>query len=187
MTSDLAERLARLTPGGKRLVIAIDGRAGSGKTTLAGELAAILKCPVVKMDHFFLRAEQRTPERLSEPGGNVDRERFSEEVLPYLGSGAGFSYRPFQCGSRMSLGPPVEVPGGKSIIVEGTYSHHPGFGDYCDARIFLDVDPAEQMRRIERRDGPEKADVFKSRWIPMEELYFSEFGAMEKADMVIRF
>lgn len=33
------------------------------------------------MDDFFLRIEQRTPERMTEVGGNVDYERFLETVL----------------------------------------------------------------------------------------------------------
>ena len=49
------------------------------------------------MDHFFLRPEQRTPERLRTPGENVDHERFLEEVLCPLRAGRVFWYRPFDC------------------------------------------------------------------------------------------
>lgn len=35
-------------------------------------------------DDFFLRPEQRTPERLAEPGGNLDRERMKSEVIDRL-------------------------------------------------------------------------------------------------------
>lgn len=35
------------------LLIAIDGRAASGKTTLAAMLQKELNCNVVHMDHFF--------------------------------------------------------------------------------------------------------------------------------------
>ena len=65
-------------------VIAMDGRAAAGKTTLAEELAVTLGGAVVHMDDFFLPGELRTPERLAAPGGNVHAERFVEEVLPYL-------------------------------------------------------------------------------------------------------
>ena len=49
------------------------------------------------MDDFFLRPEQRTPERFSEPGGNVDRERFLSEVLLPLRQGEAVDYRRFDC------------------------------------------------------------------------------------------
>ena len=63
------------------LVIALDGRCGSGKSTLSRRLSDTYPCSVIHMDDFFLRPEQRTEERLSETGGNIDYERFEEEVI----------------------------------------------------------------------------------------------------------
>ena len=56
------------------VIVAIDGKCTSGKTTLASQLAEIYDCNVFHMDDFFLRPEQRTPERFAEDGGNVDNE-----------------------------------------------------------------------------------------------------------------
>ena len=61
------------------MLIAVDGRCASGKTTLASALERETGCNVIHMDHFFLRPEQRTKQRLEEPGGNVDYERFQED------------------------------------------------------------------------------------------------------------
>ena len=72
-----------------RLLVAVEGGSASGKTTLAALLARVYDCSVFHMDDFFLRPEQRTGERLAEPGGNVDRERFAEEVLRPLTGGQG--------------------------------------------------------------------------------------------------
>ena len=78
------------TARGKNFVmVAIDGKCTSGKTTLASKLAEIYDCNVFHMDDFFLRPEQRTSERFAEIGGNVDYERFQEEVLFPLRSGSG--------------------------------------------------------------------------------------------------
>ena len=79
------------------VIVAIDGKCTSGKTTLASKLAEIYDCNVFHMDDFFLRPEQRTPERFVEVGGNVDYERFQDEVLLPLKTGKAFSYRPFDC------------------------------------------------------------------------------------------
>lgn len=81
----------------QRLLIAVDGRCAAGKTTLAAHLQGSLSCNVIHMDHFFLRQEQRTAERLNEPGGNVDYERFLAEALLPLKQGGSFSYRPYSC------------------------------------------------------------------------------------------
>ena len=110
------------------VTVAIDGKCTSGKTTLASQLAEIYDCNVFHMDDFFLRPEQRTPERFAEVGGNVDYERFCEEVLFPLKSGKTFSYRPFDC-STFTLAASVTVTPKKLNIIEGTYSHHPYFGN----------------------------------------------------------
>ena len=80
-----------------RVIVAVDGRCGSGKSTLADMLSARLDAPVVRMDHFFLRPEQRTKERLSVPGGNSDRERLIEEVLIPMRESGEFEYGVYRC------------------------------------------------------------------------------------------
>ncbi len=78
-------------------VIAIDGRAASGKSTLARMLARIMDAGVVQMDDFFLPPELRTAERFAQAGGNVHYERFMTEVLPFLRDEKAFGYRIFDC------------------------------------------------------------------------------------------
>lgn len=77
----------RKRDGTNRLLVALEGGSASGKTTLAALLEAVYGCSVFHMDDFFLRPEQRTPERYAQPGGNVDRERFWQEVLEPLAPG----------------------------------------------------------------------------------------------------
>ena len=137
-------------------VIVIDGPCASGKSTMAIQLASILEGEVIRIDDFFLPMELRTKERLAEAGGNVHYERFKEEVVSKLGSGEKFSYTRFDC-SIMDYGKSVEVPASKWRIVEGSYSHHPYFGEYGDIRIYSMIDSDEQMRRILKRNGEEMA------------------------------
>ena len=165
-------------------VIAIDGRAASGKTTLSGQLAAVLEADVIHMDDFFLPLDLRTKERFAEAGGNVHYERFSEEVLPNLRNKKKFSYRKFDC-SKMELHGSCTVNPGKWRIVEGAYSLHPAFGNYADLKIFFDIAPAEQIKRISRRNGEEKAKIFASRWIPLEENYILKTDVMKRSDLIL--
>ena len=170
-------------PQGERIV-ALDGRCASGKTTLAEQLAKVTGAGVVHMDDFFLPPELRRPERLAEPGGNVHYERFAEEVLPFLRHPQAFRYRRFDC-SRMEPGAEREVREGELRIVEGAYSCHPVFGEYMGLRVFCSVEPQEQLKRIEQRDGAEMLENFRNRWIPMEEQYFRHFQIREQADLVL--
>ena len=74
----IQKRIDELMAQKDQVIIAIDGNCTAGKTTLAGMLAEVYDCNVFHMDDFFLRPEQRTPERYAEIGGNVDYERFME-------------------------------------------------------------------------------------------------------------
>ncbi len=163
-------------------VIAIDGRAASGKTTLAKQLADILGAGIVHMDDFFLPPALRTPERLAEAGGNVHYERFIEQVLPHLKNNEAFTYPVFDC-SKMSMDGERTVIAGSWRIVEGSYSHHPQAGNYMDLRVFCHVTAQEQMRRILARNGERMAQMFAERWIPMEEIYFKTYNVHDRADI----
>ena len=165
-------------------VVAIDGRAASGKTTRSALLSTVLDAPVVHMDDFFLPPALRTADRLAQPGGNVDYERFAQEVVPGLLSGEAFTYRIFDC-SEMDFAGVREIPAAPVRIVEGSYAHHPALGDYADLRVFTSVDEEEQLARILRRNGEQMLEMFRTRWIPMEETYFTHFGIREKANMVL--
>jgi uridine kinase len=165
------------------VIVAIDGNCTSGKTTLASQLAANYDCNVFHMDDFFLRPEQRTVERFAEIGGNVDYERFNEEVLLPLKSGKPFSYRPFDC-STFQLTNPVTVSPKKLNIIEGTYSLHSYFGDVYDLKILLTITPELQRERILQRPVFLHKRFFEE-WIPMENRYFDGFRIPEKCDLVI--
>lgn len=187
------KRFLRLLPILKRaasliqkntIVISIDGRAASGKSTIAEILKEILDAELIHMDDFFLPPAHRTPERFAEPGGNVHYERFYEEVVLPLTQGDSFSYRIFDC-SKMDYNGLHEIHQKKWIIIEGSYSCHPHFGDYADLKIFSDVDPKIQMERIKKRNGEFMAKRFQNEWIPMEEVYFNHFQIKKNSDLII--
>lgn len=176
-------QIDRLLARKPQIIVAIDGNCTAGKTTLANKLAEIYDCNVFHMDDFFLRPEQRTPERFAEVGGNVDYERFNEEVLLPLKSGKSFSYRPFDC-STFQLTDPVAVSPKKLNIIEGTYSLHPYFGDVYDLKILLTITPELKRERILQRPAFLHKRFFEE-WIPMENRYFDGFGISEKCDLVL--
>lgn len=164
--------------------VAIDGFCGSGKSVLASFLQRVYHANVIKMDHFFLPRELRTPERLAETGGNVDYDRFLREVVPGLLAGSAIQYRVFNC-QTMMLEEMITIPQCRLTIVEGSYSMHPRFGNPYDLRLFLRIDPEEQIRRILLRAGPVMLERFVQEWIPMENRYFTAMNIMEKSDLVL--
>ena len=167
-----------------RVTVAIEGGSASGKTTLSGLLSRIYGCTVFHMDDYFLRPEQRTPERLAEPGGNVDRERFYEEILKPLTEGQPVRYQRFDC-HTLSLQPPVDVVPTPLTVVEGAYSMHPLLAEHYDLSVFLRISPALQHQRILKRNGPDMAERFFSMWVPLETAYFEALDPAGRCDLIL--
>ncbi len=167
-------------------VIAIDGRCGSGKSSVASGLSALVGYPIVHMDHFFLPPDMRTTERYSTPGGNFHIERFLSEVAPHLKSAKPFEYGIFDC-SRGEITQSKAIAFAKNggIIVEGAYSLHPDLRHLYSVKIFCDAPLDIRLERIAKRDGETILPMFTQRWIPLEEAYLSAFDIQSKCDMII--
>ena len=180
----LVERAEALLREKGRAVIAIDGRCGSGKTTLAGRLAAQWDCTLLHADDFFLRPEQRTPARLAQPGGNFDRERFYAEALAPLLAGRDALYRPYDCHAGC-LRPPVAAPLRPVILIEGSYCCHPDLWGCYDLHVFVTAPLDVRLARLARRPGVDLAG-FRTRWIPLEEAYFAAERLEERCDILVK-
>lgn len=166
-------------------IIGIDGYCASGKTTLAVNFAEKFSAQIIHMDDFFLPPDMRTEQRLSQTGGNVHYERFNTEVVSGLENGVEFVYRAFSC-KHGSFTESKKVSPDMPVIIEGSYALHPNINLNYDLKIFLKADYETRLARILERNGAEALEVFKEKWIPLENKYFDEFGIEEKCDIVIK-
>lgn len=180
----LCRRIEALAERNGRTLVAIDGLCAAGKSTLASRLGERLSCPVLHMDDFFLPPAKRTEARLTEAGGNVDRERFLSEVLSPLSRGDAFDYTRYDCHTD-ALFPPVRYAPPRLALVEGAYALHPLLAPYYDLSVFLSVSPIEQLSRIRARNGEEAVKRFSSVWIPLENAYFAAYPIEQTCDVVI--
>lgn len=180
--NQIIEKALQLLKDKSQILIGIDGRCASGKTTLAAGLKEKLSCEVIHMDDFFLRPDQRTKERLAIPGGNVDYERFSEEVINQLNARVDFCFRPYDCHTG-SMKESVLIRRNTITVIEGSYSCHPQLWDCYDLHVFLDVDEVVQRERILARNGKQAAEIFACKWIPLEEAYFNAYKIKERCEI----
>lgn len=171
----LAER------GGKPCVVVIDGHCGSGKTSLAAALAVHLAVQVVHIDDYYLPLERRKPDWQRVCGGNLDRERFVQEVVQPLREGREIRSRAYDC-QRGVLEPERVLPVGELLVIEGSYSMLLTPHELWDLSIFTECGRGEQERRLREREG-EYFAAFERLWLPLEAQYFAQYDVKKRCDM----
>lgn len=170
-----------------RVLIAIDGMAASGKTTLAAALASRFpSCAVVHMDDFTMPFEDRYPGYFEDTLSNADIARFDREVLAPLRRGESACYRPYRCHPDPGFGEAIRISSGCAVvIIEGAYCLHPAlFGRY-DLRALSLIDEKTQRERILARNGPAQLEQFIAQWIPMENRHIAAHRLRETCDLII--
>lgn len=181
----LFQRISQEVSEKHSLLLAIDGRCGSGKTQLAQLLAQTFDCNVFHMDDFYLPFQDRTPERMSSPGGHIEFERLEAQILAPLSKGEPFTLYPFDC-HQGRLGQGREIPPRPLTILEGSYSHHPALRPWHDLSVFLTCNPQVQESRLTLRQADKGGfSPFQIRWIPMEEGYFAHYKVEESSQLVL--
>lgn len=183
--SSLAQTIASLLEAHpeRPVLIALDGRCGSGKTTLAAQLAEQFPgSAVFHTDDYYLPPAQRIPNWAETPCANMDLTRLREEVLVPAQAGAAVRSRAYSCREGAYL-PEQCVPPAPLYILEGSYSHHPILAGFYDLKVFVTCSKEEQARRLQAREG-ERYENFVRRWIPLEEAYFAQCRIEALADLL---
>mgnify|MGYP001078128607 CR=1 FL=1 len=178
----LFEAINKILQEKDRIVISIDGRCASGRTTLSQILQKELNATVFHMDDFFLPESMKSIERLSSPGGNVHYERVIEELLEHANEDI-ITFQKFDC-SLQQLKSPEMRKVSKIMIIEGVYSQQDILRNYYYINIFVTIDSDLQKDRLKKR-SPKLYNRFIKEWIPLEEMYFTQMNIERHADIII--
>ena len=171
----LASRIGELPPlAGLTRVIAIDGPAGSGKTTLAAQLGAQLD------GSFVLNTDQLYP---GWDGLAEGSRRLVNDVLRPLSQGAAATVRPWDWSSKRE-GEPLPLPACATLIVDGAGCGSRAAAPFLSMIIWLEADPVLRQRRAVERDGEMFAPHWQS-WATQERALFDREQTRERADLII--
>ena len=166
------------------VLVALDGRCGSGKTTLAAQLAQQFPQSItVHTDDFYLPPASRVANWEQIPCANMDLERLRAQVLTPARAGQAIPYRAYSCRAGAYLPEQCFAPQ-PLVIVEDSYSCHPTLADCYDLKVFVTCSKEEQARRLLAREG-ERYSGFTARWIPLEEGYFAKFQIEQTVDFIL--
>jgi len=173
--AELASRISELAPlAGQTRVVAVDGPAGSGKTTLAAQLGEQLDAALVlNTDQLYHGWD----------GLAEGAQRLVDDVLRPLSEGLEATVRPWNWlssseGKRRSL-PPCET-----LVVDGAGCGSRAAAPFLSMIIWLDADPELRQQRAIGRDGEMFAPHWES-WAEQERALFEREQTRERADLII--
>lgn len=174
----LARRLFLETgaPQGRPVVIAIDGRGGSGKTYLASRLQQLI--PLSTVVHTDDVAWHHSFFDWS--------DLMLDGVLKPVWQGDEVNYRPpgWVCKDRAGT---IDVPTGLDlIVVEGTGASRRELQPWLDASIWIHSDPATAADRLVQRDGNADAErLLRQEWDAEEDPFLRSYEPWNRANIVI--
>jgi uridine kinase len=198
----LASRLRALARDRERpLFVGLDGRSGTGKSTLASATAVLLAAaqPAVGMcvidgDDFYAGGSAATWDRRSareKADRVIDWARQRDLLIRLRDSGEG-SWFPFDWEAtnwdtdEVPLAAhPVEVTAGAIVLLEGAYSCRPELGEQLDLRILLQAPSDVRRARLIAREGQEYWTDWTGRWDSAEHYYFGTVMPPDRFDIVL--
>ncbi|WP_344468122.1 hypothetical protein [Kitasatospora kazusensis] len=168
----LAAELSALAPScGPVRLVAVDGHAGSGKTTFAGRLATALGgAPVVHLDDLATHAE---------PFGWVGRLR--GQVLEPLARGEQAVHLVYDWTARR-FATERAVPAAPVVLIEGVGAGRRELRPWLARLVWMELDAPEARARGELRDGPALAE-FWAGWARAEQAHFRADPSRPSADL----
>lgn len=166
------------TLGAGRL-LAVDGPAGSGKTTLAAAARAALadrgvSASTVHLDDLFEGWEGLRPELA---------ERVEKQLLGPLSAGHGASWRRYDWAAGRFDGW-VDQPVVDVLVLEGCGSGAQAYAPYLTLLVWVEAAPATRLARGIARDGESVRPRWLA-WMDLESAYFAEHRTRARADLRI--
>ncbi|KOU49499.1 uridine kinase [Streptomyces californicus] len=170
-----AEELAALPPScGPVRLVAVDGHAGSGKSTFAARLAAALGgAPVLHLDDLA------THEELFGWAG-----RLRDQVLLPLSRGETARYAPYDWTERR-FGPARTLEPAPVVLVEGVGAGRREVRPWLAALYWMELGREESWERGRRRDGSALTGFWDG-WTRAEDRHFAEDPSRPHADALVR-
>jgi uridine kinase len=166
---------------GNTKIVSIDGPAGSGKTTLANELASALMSSngtvsVVHMDELYEGWNDALSQKLT--------DRIAAWILTPLENGLNPKFLKYDWheGKYASWS---ELPLSPVFIIEGVGSGHSAFRKYVSQAIWVEADDHLLLDRVVQRDGETVRDEMLI-WKARERAYFELHGVREAAQIHLR-
>ena len=168
--------------------MALDGRSGVGKSTVAQHVGARVAALVVDGDDFYRGGDDafwraRSPAEKVELVIDWRRQRV---LLSQLSRGEPVTWQPYDWeADDGSLCAEMAARPAAVVILDGAYSARPELADLYGLRVLLHVPRDVRRGRLLRREGERYRAEWEERWGTAEDLYFEELMPPDAFDLVL--
>jgi len=170
------------------IVVALDGRSGSGKSTFVKRLAAAVDAVVVDCDDFYTGGtdEEWLARTLRQRAVCcIDWRRLRDEVVAPLGDGRVAHYYPFDFLSGTGLAPRLITCDPRAVIIlDGAYSGRPELAEIVDIAVLIELPDGLRRSRLMAREGAAFTDRWHPIWDSAEDYYFTHICPPSRYDFV---
>lgn len=172
------------------ILVTLDGRSGTGKSTIAKHIAERLGGVEITADDFWVGGsneewDTKSPKEKAEMA--IDWKRLRNEVLEPLLAGKPATWYPFdwKAGHGLSANALHSEPK-PLIVLDGAYSSRPELQDIINLSILVEVpDDAHRRTRLIGREGEDYMKDWHGRWDVAEDYYFTDIRPRESFDLII--
>ncbi|HET8952474.1 MAG TPA: hypothetical protein VFN44_18265 [Solirubrobacteraceae bacterium] len=182
-----AGAIARL-PRERRVLVAVDGLDGAGKTTFADRLAPLIDRTVVRAsaDDFLHPAAIRHARGRESPEGffrdSYDLGALAARLLDPFAAGLPFRRRVLDVAADAQvLGADEHAPADAVLLLDRLFLHRDELAGRWDLSILLDVRPEVAAERLLAREGTPTRE----RYVIGQRLYFEACDPASRALLVL--
>jgi uridine kinase len=185
--------LHRLLKNKTPVLVALDGRSGTGKSTIAQAIASWVEGRIVPGDDFYSGGNDDAWQGLSaaeKVEKVIDWQRLRTQALEPLLANQTASWHPldFQPGigwvgwkNETAILHPAPV-----LLVDGVYSARPELADLVDLAVLVEVTDEERRKRLVMREGQGFMQRWYVLWDAAEDYYFTHICPPSSFDIVVR-
>jgi uridine kinase len=175
---ELIAALTEICKKSDQPIIAIDGPAGAGKTTLASTLALALaqnfSVTVIHMDDLYAGWEGALGQELTKSLTWIVSCHKAKKDL---------SFAPFNW-STNNFDATRHLPSTSLLILEGVGSSQMAIEDFLATSIWLDLDAEVGFQRVIQRDGEHISQAMKI-WLDHQRQHFESDRTKERSEFVL--
>lgn len=176
----ILNELKREVKNNNKMLIAIDGLGGSGKSSFAEVIRREIPLfDVVKMDDFYIPSMERG----SKGYHNFDIEKLIEEVISPFINNEDVKYSKYNWIEDRLEG--EYTVSENYLIIEGVYSTSDRLKKYYDKKMWIDCHRDIRLHRGLVRDGEKAYKQWVDEWMPLEDRYVESQKPQENADYIL--